>query len=69
MQDDEQAQIATVTDRLATGHPEVDRTSIEAAVHDAYQGYATSRIRDFVPLLVEREAVDRLSLRGGRRHP
>lgn len=64
-QDDELKQIATVTERLATHHPEVDRQSIDTAVREAHQSYVGSRVRDFVPLLVERDAVERLSLRGG----
>ena len=64
--DDELKQIATVSERLATRHPEVERESIEVAVREAHQSYAGSRVRDFVPLLVERDAVDRLSLRDAR---
>ena len=65
--DDELKQIATIGERLAGGHPEVDRQSIDTAVREAHQRYADSRIRDFVPLLVERDAVARLSLRDARR--
>lgn len=67
-QDDELKQIAKVSERLATGHPELDRQSIESAVREAHQGYVGSRVRDFVPLLVERDAVERLSLRDARGH-
>ena len=61
--EDELKEITTVTDRLAASHPDLDRGSIDAAVREAYQGFAGSSVRDFVPLLVERDAAQRLGLR------
>ncbi|WP_024287412.1 three-helix bundle dimerization domain-containing protein [Cellulomonas sp. KRMCY2] len=63
-QEDELKQIASVSDRLAVRHPDLDRRTIEAAVQEAHGVYAGSRVRDFVPLLVERDARDLLAGRG-----
>ncbi|MCV2394983.1 hypothetical protein OEB99_11755 [Actinotalea sp. M2MS4P-6] len=60
MTDDEAAQLATVGDRLGAMHPEVSRAEIDAVVHECHAAYDRSKVRDFVALLVEREASERL---------
>ncbi|WP_213932156.1 three-helix bundle dimerization domain-containing protein [Rhodococcus sp. B50] len=52
--DDEFRQIQQVIERLVIRYPLVPPDDIERAVHSVYLRFATSRIRDFVPLLVER---------------
>lgn len=49
-----------VEERLAARFPELDPAIIEAAVRLSY-AELTGPVRDFVPLLVERAARDRLS--------
>jgi hypothetical protein len=59
--DEELRQVALVSDRLVARHPEAPRDAIETAVHQVYARFAASTVRDFVPLLVERYAADRLA--------
>jgi hypothetical protein len=49
----EATQLALI-DRLASRFPELSREQIAASVRGEYEGYATSPIQDFVPILVER---------------
>ncbi|MCC8930983.1 hypothetical protein C5142_03350 [Rhodococcus sp. BGS-1C] len=53
--------IAAVRDRLGTAFPDVPRPVIEDAVSAEHARFEGRSIRDFVPLLVERNA--RASLR------
>lgn len=55
----EQMGVAKVFDRLVQQFPEVAPTTIRAVVDDAHTGM-TGRIRDFVPIFVERRSRDRL---------
>jgi len=43
-------------DRLATRFPLHSRATVAEIVSQAHQGYDDSGLRDFIPLLVEREA-------------
>ena len=43
-------------DRLATRFPLLSRANVAEIVGQAHQGYDDSDLRDFIPLLVEREA-------------
>lgn len=58
--------LAQVTSRLCARFPDRSSTEIEAMVSRLFAEYSGSRIRDFVPIFVEREAVQELS---GRREP
>ncbi|MDT2007037.1 hypothetical protein FXW78_25285 [Rhodococcus opacus] len=49
-----------VIDRLDTRFPDLPRESIEQVVRSAHQHFATGKVRDFVPLLVERLAREKL---------
>ncbi|WP_374199806.1 three-helix bundle dimerization domain-containing protein [Arthrobacter sp. SO5] len=50
-----------VVDRLAERFPAVPRSSIEDAVREEHHALDSGRVRDFVPVLVERAAKARLS--------
>ncbi|HEY3438958.1 MAG TPA: hypothetical protein VGK35_14830 [Actinotalea sp.] len=65
--EDELKQIGTVRERLVGSHPDVDPSTVDDVVSQVQQVYAASRVRDFVPLLVERDARDRLDSGSGRR--
>ncbi|MEO7752255.1 MAG: hypothetical protein ABIS35_02455 [Terracoccus sp.] len=56
----EQRALADVRSRLQQRFPHVDAAIIEAAVRLAH-AELTGRVRDFVPVLVEHVARDRLS--------
>lgn len=60
MTDDEAAQLAMVTDRLGMKHPAVGREVIDQLVRDCHAAFDHSKVRDFVALLVERQAGERL---------
>ncbi len=50
-------EVSAMTDlveRLTGRFPELTRDEIERAVHGRYEQFEESRIRDFVPVLVER---------------
>ena len=49
----ERAAIETVVQRLTSQFPEVPLDTIQQAVRGEYDDYASSTIRDFVPILVE----------------
>lgn len=48
--------IQHVVGRLGGQFPELPAEEIERTVHDKYESFADSPIRDFVPVLVERAA-------------
>ena len=50
----EQAAIESVVQRLVGQFPELPREEIERAVRGEHEGYESSKVRDFVPILVER---------------
>lgn len=52
--------IAQVVDRLAERFPHVTRARIERIVAEVQATLDDSRVRDYIPVLVERTAKDRL---------
>ncbi|MBT2248117.1 hypothetical protein JHV56_05310 [Arthrobacter sp. BHU FT2] len=52
--------MSAVVDRLAAKHPDVARQVIEDVVQDEHRSLDAGRLRDFVPVLVEHAARDRL---------
>ncbi|CAN5550072.1 hypothetical protein BH09ACT7_BH09ACT7_10330 [soil metagenome] len=52
----EQLVIAKVERRLTESYAQIPADQVSAAGHNAYKLFEQSRIRDFVPLLVERYA-------------
>lgn len=59
--DEELRAIGKVVERLAERFPTVPRPSIEEAVRAEHGALDGGRVRDFVPVLVERAAKARLS--------
>ncbi|REE74790.1 hypothetical protein C8E05_4236 [Rhodococcus wratislaviensis] len=59
--DDELLQIEQVIERLTTRYPTVSPVDIEHIVRTVHKRLAKGRIRDFVPLLVEKAARRELS--------
>lgn len=57
---DEVRAVAVVVDRLSAHFPEVPRAHVEAVVTEEHRRLDGNPIRDFVPVLVEHEARDRL---------
>ncbi|KQR90953.1 MULTISPECIES: three-helix bundle dimerization domain-containing protein [Microbacterium] len=53
---DERASVAQITERLSTRYPHLDPRHVASVVAAAYDGMSTARVRDFVPVLVERQA-------------
>ncbi|NMM87923.1 hypothetical protein B2J88_26795 [Rhodococcus sp. SRB_17] len=54
--DDELLQVERIISRLIARYPAVSPTEIEQDVRIVYRRLAGGRIRDFVPLLVEKAA-------------
>lgn len=58
---DERSRIFThVRGRLATEFPHASETAVAEAVHRAWTSLADARVRDFLEILVEREAAAHL---------
>ena len=57
----EQAALSQLEQRLTSSYVGVSADRIEAAVRTAHARFEHSKIRDFVPLLVERRARDELA--------
>ncbi len=55
--------LARLTDRLAQQFPELSREVVAGTVRAAYRDFTQSRVREFLPILVERRA--RAALRSG----
>lgn len=53
--------LAHVVDRLVDKYPAVPREDIEDIVHQEHRLLDTGRVRDYVPILVEHAAKDRLN--------
>ncbi|GEM31510.1 hypothetical protein NN3_25170 [Nocardia neocaledoniensis NBRC 108232] len=56
MANEEDKHISEVVTRLEQRYPQIDADTVADIVHNAFQHFATSPIREFVPLLVERNA-------------
>ncbi|MEE4025797.1 hypothetical protein V1Y59_22125 [Gordonia sp. PKS22-38] len=54
--DDERRQIGEVQERLIEAYSDRPSETVAAAVESAYRHFDGIRVRDFVPLLVERRA-------------
>ena len=57
----ERAQIDAVEHRLAQKYAELPHDHVAGAVEHAYARFTESKLRDFVPLLVERRAGEELA--------
>jgi hypothetical protein len=68
-QKDEATHIAEIVARLAVKHPDASTTDIARIVLNLFAGYDNAKIRDFVPLLVEREAREALTQHRTAYHP
>ncbi|MFF7292295.1 three-helix bundle dimerization domain-containing protein [Microbacterium sp. NPDC008134] len=55
-----EAHTAAMLDRIATRFPDVPRESIEHIAHEEHERLSGGRIQDYVPVLVEKETVERL---------
>jgi hypothetical protein len=53
--------LAVVVDRLAERFPEVPRDVVEEVVQQQHRALDAGRVRDFVPVLVEHAARERLA--------
>jgi CRISPR/Cas system-associated exonuclease Cas4 (RecB family) len=58
---DERAEIDAIQRRLTQKYVDLPHDRVAAVVHHAYARFDQSRLRDFVPLLVERRANDELA--------
>ncbi|WP_054812649.1 three-helix bundle dimerization domain-containing protein [Nocardia arizonensis] len=61
MRFDEETQIRQVIERLANRYPDVGPGTIERTVADARAKFADAKVRDFVPLLVNKRAKQTLA--------
>jgi len=59
----QRAQLEAVTTRLAARFRWLPTEAVDEAVHAAEAGMSAATIRDFVPLLVEKEVRDQLRAR------
>ncbi len=57
---EEDRAVAKVIDRLAEKFPESPRVRIEQAVHEQQEALAGNPVRDYVPVLIEHAAKNRL---------
>lgn len=57
---DEDHEVAEIADRLTARFPDLPKEKVSAAVDDARHRFDDARVRDFVPVLIEREARARL---------
>ncbi len=57
---DESAALDQVVERLAVSFPHVPADTIRIAVNDVYASVAGAHVRDFLPVIVEREAKKQL---------
>jgi hypothetical protein len=58
---EEARQVSQVTTRLLTKFPTASPEVVESAVEEAAANFESGRIRDFVPLLIERTAIAKLA--------
>ena len=57
----EQTAIDQLAERLTRLYPNLGADKVAAIVHQSHDNFVDSRIRDFVPLFVERRARQRLA--------
>ena len=69
VQTDEATQIGEVIARVAATHPDCSTADIARVVQTLHAGFDGAKIREFVPLLVEREARDALIHHRTAYHP
>ena len=62
--EDEASAVDEVVDRLAARFPDVSRDRVAAIVGEEHLELEGNPIRDFIPVLVEREARERLRVEG-----
>jgi hypothetical protein len=60
MPQEERALISDVERRLAAKYSELPVDHVSAVVRHAYAQFTSSRVRDFIPLLVQRRAAEEL---------
>lgn len=60
---------ALIVDRLHQRFPAVPEATIAAMVATSEATFLDARIRDYIPLLIEREVKDLLAHRGDDHHP
>lgn len=58
---EKQDTIENVTDRIVARHPDAPRTLVAKVVAEEYDQLASSRIRIYVPTLIEHGARNRIS--------
>jgi hypothetical protein len=63
---DEAHAVNAVIDRLAGRFPQLQRDQIASVVHEAHHELDGNPIRDFIPVLVEHEARERLQAAGAQ---
>lgn len=51
--------LARIVDRIAGQFPAVSAEQIEQVIHGRYEALADARVRDFIPVLVERQGATR----------
>lgn len=56
----EQRSVEEVIDRLGTKFPDVDRATIQSIVAEEHDAFDGRPVRDFVPVLVEKRAKQRV---------
>jgi hypothetical protein len=60
----ESQEVEKVVERLTGRFPDTSPIEIATIVHEEHDKLAESKIRDFIPVLIEHEARDRLRRRG-----
>ncbi|WP_330180199.1 hypothetical protein OHB26_27770 [Nocardia sp. NBC_01503] len=66
MRNDEDTQLRFVHERLTSRHPEVPPDVVAEVISRARAVFTESKVRSFVPLLVERRAARELAESGAR---
>ncbi|MCX5044778.1 hypothetical protein OG921_16555 [Aldersonia sp. NBC_00410] len=57
--------MAVVVERLAGRYPQIPLAEVAHVVDDVYAKFASSPVRDYIPMLVERHAEHELAAREG----
>lgn len=60
---EEKRHVAALVERLTEMFPELAPTTVEETVTSVHRDLGDAPVRDYVPLLVEREAIDTLKAR------